>query len=395
MPDVLDANGLQTKTLSELRAELEGSFRAIYGADINLAPDTPDGQFIGILAQFGADMREFLQLIYASFDPDQAPGRQLDQRVALNGIARLGGSYTTVDVEITTDRALTLVGLDAEIAVLDPTIDDLYTVRDSAGMQFYLAATEVIAAAGTYTLAFRARRIGQVLVSPNTITTPVTTVRGITAVNNPAGATTTGVDQESDAELRERRRISFAISSQGYLDSIQAALANLDGVTEVIVLENATSVPNSDGVPPHSIWVIVEGGDNAEIAEAIYARKSAGSGMFGAVSVSVPRAGGAGDFVARFDRPTNVDLWIELTVSLPGGTVDTAALKALIAANVSWEIGADARSSIVTSYVQSLNEDYVITAVGVSDDDVTYSEVVSAAGPDERFINDTTRITIS
>ena len=178
MSDILDSNGLQTKTLSELRDELIANYKIIYGNDINTDQNSPDGQIITIEAQVGEDLREILQQVNAGFDPDQALGRVLDQRVAINGITRNEGTYTFQNIEITTDRALNLIGLDGQANELNPTVSGLYTVKDAAGTLFYLLSSQVIAGAGTYSYNFRAAEIGQVEVTPNTITTAETGIAG-------------------------------------------------------------------------------------------------------------------------------------------------------------------------------------------------------------------------
>jgi uncharacterized phage protein gp47/JayE len=391
MPDQIDSNGLQLKTLTEIREELEEDFRSIYGTDINIDQDAPDGQMINIFAQQAIDLRELLERINSSFDPEQAEGRYLDQRVALNAIKRLGGSFTFQDVDITVDRALTLEGLDGDVAELDGSG---FTVKDDAGNEFILADTQTPGSAGTYTYSFRAKEIGSVTPSPNTITTPVTIVPGVTAINNPDSPSVVGQDEESDADLRLRRRASVSISAIGYLESIQAAIANIDGVTTSIVKENTTTTTDSDGVPAHSIWAIVEGGSDEDIAQALYARKSAGAGMFGAETVDITRPDGS-TFTAKFDRPINQDLWIDFDISLSVGTVDEAAIKDQIVENVIWEVGADAQAGTITAFLKGVNSDYIITNMRVSDDGVAYSETVSVTGPQYRFVNATTRITIN
>lgn len=394
MPDTFDSTGLTVKTLTELREELEADYKEIYGDDINLDQNSPDGQVINIQAQEGVDLREVLSQINAGFDPDQAEGRVLDQRLALNNITRNGGTFTLAPVEITVDKALNLVGLDGESDELNPTISNLYTVKDDAGNEFFLLSSVSIASAGTDSYSFRAADIGDVQVLVNTITTPVTIIAGVTNINNTAAASSQGVDEESDADAKVRRRASTSISSVGYLDAIEAAIKDLDNVTTGIVLENDTDITDGDGIPPHSIWCIVEGGDNTEIGTVIYAKKSSGSGMRGAVEVEITRPNGA-IFTSKFDRPIDADLYIQFNIVLPGGVIDTDNLKALIVENITWGVGADAVASQITAYVQSLNANYQISAMEVSDDDITYLEVVSTTLPIDRFVNDITRITIS
>lgn len=394
MSDILDGDGLQIKSLSDLREELEEAFREIYGEDINIEPNTPDGQIINIFAQEGVDLRELLEQINSGFDPDQAEGRTLDQRVAINGIERRGGTYTQTPVDVTADRSVSLTGLDDEAETLEPDVSGLFTVRDDAGNQFFLLESTTINDE-TLSLTFRAEDIGEVTVSPNTITTVVTTTPGITEVNNPEGASVLGEDEETDAALRRRRRRSVAITSTGYVQSIEAALGNVDGVTTAIVRENDTNEEDADGTGPHSIWAIVEGGSSEDIGGVIYAKKPPGTGQRGEEEVEIDRPNGT-QFVARFDRPINQDLWISFNVVLPdGGNIDTDFIASEIVENIIWGVGANAVGSVITEFVQGLNERYQITAMQVSDDDSTFLEVVSPESPQHRFINSTDRIDIT
>ena len=394
MPDTFDETGLTTKTLTEIIEELEDDYKDIYGDDINIDQNSADGQIINIQAQEGVDLRELLSSINNGFDPDQAEGRVLDQRVALNNITRNAGTFTLVPVEITVDQALNLVGLDDQSDELVPTVSNLYTVKDDAGNEFYLFASVSIVGAGTDSYSFRAANIGAVEILVNTITTPVTVIAGVTNINNTAGASSQGVDEETDAALKVRRRASTSISAVGYLDAIEAALQDLDNVVTAIVLENNTDVTDGDGIPPHSIWAIVEGGDNIEIGTVIYAKKSSGSNMKGAVEVEITRPNGT-LFTSKFDRPIDEDLYIRFNLVLPGGVVDTDNLKELIVENITWGVGADAVGSIITTYVQSLNVNYQISAMEVSNDGASWFEVESTTLPVNRFVNDITRITIS
>src|SRR5690606_35478493 len=133
-------------------------------------------------------------------------------------------------------------------------------------------------------------------------------IAGVTAIGNSATVTTQGVDEESDAALRIRRERSVAGPSQGYTDSIEAAVLEVDGVTACICEENVTDVTDAKGIPPHSIWVIVEGGADANIAQAIYATRSAGSGMYGSEIVEVNRPNGR-TMEIKFDRSGTEDLY--------------------------------------------------------------------------------------
>jgi uncharacterized phage protein gp47/JayE len=393
MSDILDGDGLTLKTLPEIVTELGDGLKAIYGDDINIGSDTPDGQLINIVAQEAIDLREVLRDVNSSFDPDQAQGAVLDQRVAINGTKRRGATFTIQPISITVDRSVTLSGLDASADLIEIPAG-VYTVKDDAGNQFVLLAT-VTVAAGTHSLSFRASNIGAVQTTINTITIPVTAIAGVTAINNTSGVTTQGVDEESDAALRLRRQRSIAGSSQGYTDSLEAKILSLDDVSACNVEENTTAVTDSNGIPPHSVWCVVENGSNADIAEAIYEKKSAGCGTKGSVSVTVTRVNGR-TVVMKFDRPVLINLYIRATLAVPsGGSIDTDYLKAQIVANITYLIGEDATSDEIVCFLKNLNPLYRITLAGISTNGSTWFEYIAAASIQNKFVLDATRITLT
>lgn len=393
MADNLDSAGLVLSTLPEIIENLEAGFRTIYGDDINLDPDTPDGQLINLLAQTCIDLREVLANIYASFDPDQAQGRVLDQRVAINGLERNGGTFTVVPVSITADRNVTLLGMDSESESLNIPAG-VFTIKDTAGTQFVLLDSITIAA-GVHSLLFRAAQIGAVMVDTGTITTAVTAMAGITAINNTSGVLTQGVDEESDAALKIRRRRSVAGPSTSYLDSMESAVLALSGVTACIIEENNTGVIDANGTDPHTVWAIVEGGDDEEIAQALYRKKSAGAGWRGAETVTVTRPNGR-TIEVSFDRPGEEDLYIRFNiVVIGGGVIDTANLKSMIVENVTFQIGEDASTDKIVSYLKGINQNYRITGAQVSTDDASWFEVVTLSEISNKFILDVARIDIT
>ena len=388
MSDILDETGLTLKTLTEIIDDLEAGLKAIYGEDINIASDTPDGQAIHLFAQAATDLREVVRDIYTSIDPDQAQGRVLDQRIAINGLKRKGGTYTVPPVNITVDREVSLVGLDGT-----ESRAGVYTVKDDAGTQFFLERSAALSA-GTHSLSFRAESLGAVLVSLGSITTAVTAIAGVTAISNTSGVTTQGVDEESDASLRLRRQKSIANVASSYLDSIEGNLLDVAGVSEALVYENYTDTTDGDGIPPHSIWAIVAGGTDADIGAVLYAKKTAGAGFLGDVSVSVPRTNGR-TYPVKFDRAIDEDLYVKFSISLVGGMIDTDALAISIVENVLFGLGENATGSTITGFIMTLNAKYQVTEMLVSKDGTTWLETVATDSKAGRFVLDTARIIIT
>lgn len=396
MPDLLDSDGLQTKTLAELVTDLETGFRDIYGDDINLDQNSPDGQIVNIFAASGIDIRELLTGVYNSFDPDRAVGIPLDERVTINNIERKGGTFTITPVTITTDRTVNLAGLDGSFNDINGTG---YTVADDAGTEYILIDTQTLVS-GVHVVNFRASAIGQVETTLNTITNPVTIILGVTTIDNPSAALDIGQNEETDAELRLRRQQSVALSSTGYLNGLLGEVLNLSGVTDAVLFENVTNAIDADGIPAHGIWLIAEGGSNTDIANLIYVNKSYGSNMKGDVEIDILTDSGV-IFVAKFDRPVADDLFVRFDIqpTTPSATFDQAAIKQYMVDNLDFAIGQAAETSSLTCLavdaIAATGGGGVPINMEVSDDDATWIDFLETATKDLQWTLDTSRITIT
>jgi len=387
MTNLVDSTGLQTDTVTDLVTALETGFRSIYGADINLNVNSPDAQMINLFAQAVIDTLDCITQVYNSFNPNLATGVVLDQRVAINGLVRSGATFTRTNVAVTTDRSVTLNGVD-----LYPTT--AFTVSDSTGNKFFLENT-VSLLAGVHSLSFVSAVPGQIETTPNTINTITTITLGVTAVNNPDSAIITGQNQETDVALRLRREVSVALPSQGYLEGLTGALLGLSNVAYAVVYENDSSTTDANGIPGHSIWCVVDGGSNADIAEVIYNKRNAGCGMYGSVLVSVPQVNGF-DFIVKFDRPVYENIYIEMTVESikPTHTIDTEYLKQVVYDSIVYGIYEPADYTEITTVIKQADPLAVVLSGGVSLDDITYVPFLYPTTLAGRFLLSLNRINI-
>jgi hypothetical protein len=382
MPNAITAAGLETQTETELVDFFTSAYEAIYGTDINLDSDTPDGQMMRIFVQVVVDLLDLVTQVYNGFDPDLAIGRVLDERVTYNGIQRQAGTYTTTDCTIVIDQALTLFGLDQDV-------EPVYTVADNAGNQWNLVTTVSPSIAGTYSYTFRSAVPGEVLTTPNTITVPVTVVLGVVSINNPSTYLTLGINEESDAVLRVRRQKSVSLASQGYLAGLLAALENINGVTSAFVYENDTS-GTVGGVPGHSIWVIIAGSgySDASIAQAIYTKRNAGCGMFGSISYVVTQPDGS-PFVVYWDIVTTVDLYIQFTAtSLDGiNPPNIAAIKSGLVTSFVPQVFEKVNINNLATDVQAIDPNTLVTLSGFSlTSGGSYTPTLQPASKNEQFV---------
>lgn len=393
----LDATGLTIDTIQEIITQLEDGYKLIYGNDIIIDSNTPDGQLINLYAQSVRDLLEVIQQINSGFDIEQAIGVVLDQRVSLLGIQRQGATFTQQQVQITVNNAVTLEGLDADANNPDGTG---YTVADDTGTEFILLDTFNAPSEGVYNLTFRAKDLGSITTIPNTITNPVTIILEVTDINNPTGALEIGLDGELDATLRLRATQSTANRAKGFIDSLTGNLLNIDGVTDARVFENYTDVIDVDGIPAHGIWAIVEGGANTDIADTIYFTKNAGCDMKGAIAIDITTVNGS-IFTILFDRPASKELYIRFDIQKlnPTQGFDEDGIKQYITDNLSFTIGESANTAAITCIAQdginATGGGGVPLNVEISNDGISYVDFLNTDTKDEKWIVDNARIDIT
>ena len=394
----VDATGIVVESLADIvNGIINGTIvndvtvkglKDIYGTDINVDPNTPDGNMVNIPALAKSDILQFCVGIYDSFDPDQAIGVALDQISAICGAIRNAGTYTQVYVLVTVAQALTIDGLS------DPTKQP-YTAQDENGNKFYLVTSHSFSGAGSASLLFQAADIGAVQVSANSITTPVTVIPGVSTLNNPLGASQQGVDEETDAQFRIRRQKSTALPGQGWLPSMLAQLLQIDGIVSAVVFENYTNAEDGDGIPAHYIWVVVDGGSDADVAAVIYAGRNAGAGMKGTQEVVITQVDSS-EFTVKFDRAQDEDLYVRFYVYVLGpGSYDEDALKTQLSQLYKLDINQPADVSSIISLIKTINPTLVIAGCEVSDNGTDWIDSdILPEFKNYRFVLTADRVTI-
>jgi len=209
------------------------------------------------------------------------------------------------------------------------------------------------------------------------ITTIETTISGLVSVRNRVDGVV-GRDIETDTELRVRRIVSLKKASAATKDSILAEVLEVDGVSSAYLFENLED-EEVDSRPGHSIEVIVAGGDDQEIAEAIWRKKAAGiqtTNRGSASPVTITDSLGNTQNV-YFSRPSTKRIYVNVTYSLFDEEVFPSGGASVIAQAVadygnSLDMGKDVIPKrfygAIYSAVPGLNE----VTVEVSDDGITY-----------------------
>lgn len=315
----IDANGITAPTYADIYAYFQAQYQAIYGTDVYIDPDSQDGQLLAVFAKAISDVNAVCIGVYNSFSPSKAVGAALSSNVKINGIRREAASYSSAD--------LTLVG-QAGTTITNGI------AKDGNNYQWALPATVTIPPSGQIVATATCTTIGSIAAAAGTINQIGTPMRGWQTVTN-ASAAAEGAPVEMDAALRQRQTVSTALPSRTVLDGIVGAIANLSGVTRYRGYENDTDVINSDGIPRHSISMVVEGGDATAIANAIAVKKTPGGGTYGTTSIKVVNQYGRPAMI-NFFRPTDAPIAVAVSLkALTGYSAATgAAVQAAIAAYI-------------------------------------------------------------
>lgn len=388
MPNEITVNGIQIESIDEIITRLKQGFYNIYGDGVTFESDSPDGQLINIFAQEKRDILEAAVNIYNSFDPDQAIGNTLNQRCALNGVVRKSASYTIIPIVITVKPNIiaNLVGLnDVEEE------SKAFTVSDTIGNAFYLIESQVLTTSAeekSWTLSFRAQRLGQVDVAINTVKNINSPVGGIKSVNNPYTEIIIGENEETDEELRTRRAKAVGYTIAGAREVMQASLRDLEDVREVQIFPNITNQTDSDGIPGHSIWVVIDGGDADKIAACIFLRLNEGCGMKGSEVIEVETIYGNKQEI-RFDRPINEDLYIRFEVERENTSYSYDPDKLITDFVEKYKLGINEIATVtdVNYYLKECDSNLIFYNIQLSKDGETWSDSYQATTTkQERFI---------
>lgn len=297
---MLTKEGFKRKRYDDFVAEMQAQARELFGADVNLSDRSPLGQWINLIAFGRAEENELAEQVYNAGHVDAAEGVSLDHNAKRIGLSRIQAQKATGQVSFEVEPGTSVLS-----GIIVSTTD---------GIEFItLNSKSDDDGDGIITVNIEALTPGIIgNVPAHTVTEINTPVAGINAVTNPS-ATIDGKNTETDTEFRERYYRSLANAGGSSMPSIRAALLELPGVIDASVYENDT-MDFVNGVPPKSIAPFIYGGNDQEIANAIFERKSGGIQSFGSTIINLVDNIGKTHKIG-FSRPTVVNVWVRLTLT--------------------------------------------------------------------------------
>lgn len=370
--------GFVSKTLLDIKAELEAAEREVFGAGVDTLATSVLGQLNGIFAASIAEGWDVALAVYRSMHPDSATGEAQDNLVALTGLTRLAAQQSLAEDVIVTGTAGTLLTAgrvasvedsgDRFASVADVTLAAatawapstpylLNDIRTNSGNIYIVITAGQSAASGgptgtgqditdnevhwrfvgtgtAYeTVDFEAEQTGAINATSYTLINIETPVAGWQGVGNPTDAKP-GFGLETDEALRLRRESTLRATAAGSVDAILGRLRLLMGVLEAFIFENPTNVTDIVGLPPHSFESVVDGGTDADIAQTIFKAKPVGIETYGTTTVPVLDSQGFSHDI-KFSRPSHLLLYVDVTVKVIPGAFPADGIDLVKAALIS------------------------------------------------------------
>ena len=272
-------DGIVVPNQDDVLAGMQKKFAEIFGAELDLSPETPVGRLIEadyVLVQtaLGVTAQTANQ-----FNIDESTGRYLDSIGRLFNLERTAATRSRIAIrcyfsDAATDAipagSMVSSSTSGQAFLVDALIENTGQTDDE--QRYY---------ADGYATAVDE---GPVLAPPGTVTTVQSSVIGWIGVTNTAQVYV-GSAIETDASFRRRIKASRAIGV-GFFDSMTSRLNRLSGVYSNCILENKTDLPSIQRevlLPPHSVFVAVDCVATEDlyqdIAKVISTTKPAGTAM--------------------------------------------------------------------------------------------------------------------
>lgn len=327
--EYITGTGVIVPDTSVLLSDIKARFVELFGDNLDLSPTTTQGRLIELFNRSETFTLQACAAVSNMLNLNKANGFVLDDLGALFLIERKPATKTSTTVVLT--------------GVPNTIIPANTRIKSADGNIFVNPASAVIGSDGSVSVRYQAVETGAIPALPNTLKTILDGVNGLETANNPANAVI-GQEQESDGDFRNRIKISLNTNAIAVLSAIKASVEQVSGVVGSYCYDNYDSsavIVDSLSVPAHSLLVVVDGGDDQEIANAIYVKKTAGTGYvakennagYTVVEKDVIDEAYGTTYKVRFVRPILTDVDIVVNVarkSYSGDNLEQAVKNAIM-----------------------------------------------------------------
>jgi hypothetical protein len=291
--------GVVLDRYADVLARLHTIAKAQWGNDIDLESDSYYGHTMELISLLVSEINEIVQEIYDAGDVSNSYGAALDAAVSFIGLDRQAAAYSTISqIQLTLSKADTVPA------------GSLY--KTANGVTFATDEDLTLTAAGDGVVAGTCDTFGAFNVAIGELNQIKTSGNSVTAVTNLTAAVP-GRLRQTDSELKLAHTLAVDTTGLNDVASIYEALYQVNGVSAVYVFENDTQLTVS-GVPSKTIYVVVIGGTDADVAKAIDDNKTSSVPTHGDETVAVYNETTSQVKNINFDRGATVSIYIKMTL---------------------------------------------------------------------------------
>jgi hypothetical protein len=332
--------GVIIPTEASILAGVQSDQNAAFGATLNPALNTPQGQLASSLSAIVGDANDNFAYIVNQVDPANSSGAFQDAIGRIYFMTRIAAEPTVVQC--------VCIGLPGTIIPANAL------VADTSQNQYICTGGGTIPSTGSITLQFENVSTGAIACAANTVTSIVQQVSGWNTVNNPS-AGVVGNAVETQQAFEYRREQSVALNAHGSPAAIYGNVFSVPNIIDCYVIDNPTNAAVLTGstnysVGANSVYVAAVGGIAQNIGQAIWNAKDLGCSMNGNTTVVVQDTSGYNvpypSYNITFNIPTNTNIYVAVQLknntNLPSN-ITTLVQNAIIAAFNGTDGGSRAR----------------------------------------------------
>lgn len=365
----ITSQGVIIPDTSKLREAVENEFKGVFGEDLDVNPETPQGALITMEVENRDAIARNNAELANQINPDEAGGIFLDAIWALMGGQRFDATHSF----------LTQVKFRGVAGTIIPKGSQAST---RGGDIFETTKVLILGKEGTATGDMRSLETGPIECGVGQLDKVASSVLGWETVNNPTSATL-GRNAESDLQAKRRRKQTLAKNTVSVGEAITSALYELEGVRSLAYRENYTDLPmvfDAITLVPHSIYVCVEGGDKEAIARSLLRTKTLGAAFNGSEEVEVLETISGQIYPVKFDRAKEIVLFCRVTVkkaTVDAQTIIPAAVESWANGDIDGEgglvVGRDVSPFEISAGINAVEPRLFITRVELSTDGKAWS----------------------
>lgn len=340
-----DNKGIVVPDTADIKETVQNEYKAALGEDLPLEDATPQGRLIDIETDTRTAVIENNVLISNSINFNLASGITLDAWGANFDIKRDAATSSKVTATIT-GVAGTVISAGSQAAT-------------QAGDIFYLENMVTIPNSGTINASFLSIEKKPVPCPVGSLTKIIDGTLGWETVNN-SSAAVLGSLRESDKSYKQKFYDDGLFSGMSLVEDYNNAINKVDNVVSCYVRDNGESqavVYDGVTIAKNSVYVCVDGGDNTEIANAIFHRKSGGCGYTAisgqSITVNVIDDTYGDTYAVTFNRPAPIDIYVNVVCN--AGTSTESDIETAI-------------QTAVTDYINTLKigEDVILLSLAAA-----------------------------